>query len=39
MKIGSAEYFDNLNKEIKEKQNELSLTNSKIIATKQLIAE
>ena len=39
MKIGNAEYFDNLNKEIKEKQNELSLTNSKIIATKQLIAE
>ena len=39
MKIGSAEYFDNLNKEIKEKQNELSLTNSKIVAAKQLIAE
>ena len=38
-KIGSAEYFDNLNKEIKEKQNELTLTNSKIIAAKQLIAE
>ena len=39
MKIGSAEYFDNLNKEIKEKQNELTLTNSKIIAAKQLIAQ
>jgi septal ring factor EnvC (AmiA/AmiB activator) len=39
MKIGNAEYFDNLNKEIKEKQSELSLTNSKIIAAKQIIAE
>ena len=36
--IGNAEYFDNLNKEIKEKQNELSLSNSKVVAMKQMIA-
>jgi chromosome segregation ATPase len=38
MKIGNAEYFENLNKEIKEKQNELSLSNSKVVAMKQMIA-
>ena len=38
MIIGNAEYFDNLNKEIKEKQNELSLSNSKVVAMKQIIA-
>lgn len=38
MTIGNAEYFDNLNKEIKEKQNELSLSNSKVVAMKQMIA-
>ena len=37
--IGNAEYFDNLNKEIKEKQNELSLSNSKVVAMKQMIAD
>ena len=36
--IGNAEYFENLNKEIKEKQNELSLSNSKVVAMKQMIA-
>jgi len=39
MKIGNAEYFDNLNKEIKEKQSELSLSNSKVVAMKQMIAD
>ena len=29
MPVGSAEYFDNLNKKIKEKQSELSLSSSK----------
>tara|TARA_R110002096_G_scaffold30854_1_gene91629 strand:- start:397 stop:759 length:363 start_codon:yes stop_codon:yes gene_type:complete len=39
MPVGSAEYFDNLNKEIKEKQSELSLSNSKVVAMKQMIAD
>ena len=38
MKIGNAEYFDNLNKEIKEKQNKLSLSTSRVVAMKQMIA-
>ena len=40
MTIGNAEYFENLNKEIKEKQSELFFkhTNSKVIAMKQMIA-
>jgi len=39
MPVGNAEYFDNLNKEIKEKQNGLSLSNSKVVAMKQIIAD
>lgn len=39
MTIGNAEYFENLNKEIKEKQNKLSLSNSKFVAAKQMIAD
>ena len=38
MKIGNAEYFDNLNKEIKEKQNGISLSTSRVVAMKQMIA-
>ena len=39
MPVGNAEYFDNLNKEIKEKQSELSLSSSKVVAMKQMIAD
>ena len=39
MSVGNAEYFDNLNKEIKEKQSELSLSSSKVVAMKQMIAD
>ena len=39
MLVGNAEYFENLNKEIKEKQSELSLSSSKVVAMKQMIAD
>ena len=39
MPVGNAEYFDNLNKEIKEKQRELALSSSKVVAMKQMIAD
>lgn len=39
MIVGNAEYFETLNRKIKEKQNDLSLSNSKVVAMKQMIAD